>query len=459
MAGLYVCTTENDLDFMTSQGVRVGPNTIDIRIAYDRFQYWLNKEENRKKRNFPANFDVAGIFTVYDLMGYGGLAKIGGDCSPNTVFITKESGEFSTIDVAAHELGHVLGASNDGENNPCDGRVYNVMAPIKGILMEQYAHNLYTFSRCSLDAITYHLDRVTQDPKSCFLTTAGDSSWRNKLKEHMSQLLGKKHSVNEQCSLYYGRGSEICGSLENSNVCKMLSCLLPSTGSCSQSPSMAFDGTSCASGMMCRDGRCVADSQAPKMPSSCPYGDFRGKYYERKGDPKNADLPQTCQDLFDRVPWSCYDDFYSKRCCESCPKLKKKFESSDENCAYGDKLPPKNCERAECKVGYWKENCCKTCSATGTNTNTNTNTQQETPKAVPSCPNGEPDWCKEYSESKKHNCYVNELACCITCPKLKNPSQVGCEYGDKMSWCAKTSKTNPDVCKTRKNDCCFSCKS
>ncbi|ESO03174.1 hypothetical protein HELRODRAFT_174074 [Helobdella robusta] len=140
-----------------------------------------------RARNFP-KFDAAGVFTRYNLNNVLGLAFRSSVCSKNAAFIAQEHGAFRTADLAAHELGHVLGAVNDGEINTCPNNGF-IMGSLRNMMDEKIAERFRSFSPCSQSEISYHLGIVNSYPNNCLLTTY-DTIWQKEMTERLKELIG-----------------------------------------------------------------------------------------------------------------------------------------------------------------------------------------------------------------------------------------------------------------------------
>ncbi|ESO03187.1 hypothetical protein HELRODRAFT_192129 [Helobdella robusta] len=140
LTGMYISKEKSDLEFIESPNFKINQNTVDGYAVYYDMVRWFDNDNMTRARNFP-KFDAAGVFTRYSLNnGVLGLAFISSVCRKNAAFIAQEHGAFRTADLAAHELGHVLGAVNDGEINTCPNNGF-IMGSLRNMMDEKQKIN------------------------------------------------------------------------------------------------------------------------------------------------------------------------------------------------------------------------------------------------------------------------------------------------------------------------------
>ncbi|KAL3855283.1 hypothetical protein ACJMK2_014499, partial [Sinanodonta woodiana] len=154
---------------------------------------------------------------------------------------------------AAHELGHSLGASHDGEDGAraCSANDYYIMTPKEPGIHPSipYPTNLWTFSRCSIEAFK----RVLRT-KDC-VKKPGNLYNADEYTKFIQQEPGEAYSLNHQCHVILGPGSTYCGVVPL-NMCYIM-CTDPRTGRCRDRFYMAARGTECGRNMWCIQARCV----------------------------------------------------------------------------------------------------------------------------------------------------------------------------------------------------------
>ncbi|XP_043238912.1 A disintegrin and metalloproteinase with thrombospondin motifs 18-like [Amphibalanus amphitrite] len=221
------------------------------------------------EKRFPT-YDAAMVITKRDMCtrrnGRGtcnkvtaGYAYVGGGCSIsnyhkkiNSVALVEDSTGFSGIIVAAHEIGHLLGAVHDGSPPAAYlGGPGARSCPWKdGYIMSDMRrdHKGLKWSVCSLNQFAH----FANDKRSkCMHNHAKKPASLPSAKK----LPGKLMTVDAQCKR--DRGSSAC--FKDHRVCAELYCFEPSSGYCvSYRP--AAEGSACGRGLHCINGQCVADS-------------------------------------------------------------------------------------------------------------------------------------------------------------------------------------------------------
>ncbi|ESO11056.1 hypothetical protein HELRODRAFT_190288 [Helobdella robusta] len=465
LAGIYISKNQTDLQFLESPDIRMSDKTIDGIKAYTKLCEWMWNDDNLVKRKFP-KFDVAAVFTLNSMHNVDGIGAMFALCRRDAVYITREEGMYRAVDIGTHELGHILGANNDGQGNNCSPKDHYIMAPIRNSVTEENAKTFYSFSPCSVSEITRFLTQQYSTPGNCLAMSPRTKS-QDDLKRHLTTKIGQRYSIDEQCQIIFGKDASTCGGggeLKSRRVCEMMFCWVPRENTCVHLSQFqkAADGTSCSSGMWCFDGLCRPDPMAPKYEGTCKFGDWKGRWPDGK-------VTRTCDEVMRQVPWRCYDDRVADGCCQTCATVKKKNEN--EKCPYSDKLSKSECSKSLCKDPKKNSLCCKTCPGVTATTDSEKDkppksTDANVPKKVDDkekvnvnkqsdCPNGDTGtWCKTVS---KYECYNGEKICCETCSKLRDNSRVGCEYGDKAPWCADYVRSNPGECKNPDTECCGKC--
>ncbi|XP_063696831.1 A disintegrin and metalloproteinase with thrombospondin motifs like isoform X2 [Culicoides brevitarsis] len=242
---------------------RVGRDAIDSAAALTDMGKYLFRE-----RRLPV-YDIAVAITKLDMCrrqyandacnrGTAGFAYVGGACvvnkrleKVNSVAIIEDTGGFSGIIVAAHEVGHLLGAVHDGSPPPSylGGPGAEKCRWEDGYIMSDLRHTDrgFRWSPCSVQSFHHFLNG---DTASCLHNAPHED-------EALGRALpGTLLSLDAQCRR--DRGTSAC--FKDERVCAQLFCFDSASGYCvAYRP--AAEGSSCGDGQHCMDGRCVAEHE------------------------------------------------------------------------------------------------------------------------------------------------------------------------------------------------------
>ncbi|XP_011502963.1 PREDICTED: A disintegrin and metalloproteinase with thrombospondin motifs 8 isoform X2 [Ceratosolen solmsi marchali] len=241
---------------------RVGRDAIDSAAALTDMGKYLFRE-----RRLPV-YDIAVAVTKYDMCrrrkggrctkGTAGFAYVGGACvvnkrleKVNSVAIIEDTGGFSGIIVAAHEVGHLLGAVHDGSPPPSylGGPGAEKCRWEDGYIMSDLRHTEkgFKWSHCSVSSFHHFLNG---DTATCLYNAPHED-------EALSRVLpGKLLSLDAQCRK--DRGTSAC--FKDDRVCAQLFCFDASSGYCvAYRP--AAEGSPCGDGQYCLNGKCVAEHE------------------------------------------------------------------------------------------------------------------------------------------------------------------------------------------------------
>ncbi|XP_015113594.1 A disintegrin and metalloproteinase with thrombospondin motifs 16 isoform X1 [Diachasma alloeum] len=242
---------------------RVGRDAIDSAAALTDMGKYLFRE-----RRLPV-YDIAVAVTKLDMCrrqyandvcnrGTAGFAYVGGACvvnkrleKVNSVAIIEDTGGFSGIIVAAHEVGHLLGAVHDGSPPPSylGGPGAEKCRWEDGYIMSDLRHTEkgFKWSYCSVSSFHHFLNG---DTATCLYNAPHED-------EALPRVLpGKLLSLDAQCRK--DRGTSAC--FKDDRVCAQLFCFDAGSGYCvAYRP--AAEGSPCGDGQYCLNGKCVAEHE------------------------------------------------------------------------------------------------------------------------------------------------------------------------------------------------------
>ncbi|XP_076748772.1 sol narae metalloprotease isoform X2 [Xylocopa sonorina] len=303
---------------------RVGRDAIDSAAALTDMGKYLFRE-----RRLPV-YDIAVAVTKYDMCrrrkggrctkGTAGFAYVGGACvvnkrleKVNSVAIIEDTGGFSGIIVAAHEVGHLLGAVHDGSPPPSylGGPGAEKCRWEDGYIMSDLRHTEkgFKWSHCSVSSFHHFLNG---DTATCLYNAPHED-------EALPRVLpGKLLSLDAQCRK--DRGTSAC--FKDDRVCAQLFCFDAGSGYCvAYRP--AAEGSPCGDGQYCLNGKCVAEHEniIPDYTQNIP------TYVRRDGSfsptAHNRPLFGQYNNTEYRYPWESTTD--------STPQSKLKYSSPSSN--------------------------------------------------------------------------------------------------------------------------------
>lgn len=242
---------------------RVGRDAIDSAAALTDMGKYLFRE-----RRLPV-YDIAVAITKLDMCrrqypndacnrGTAGFAYVGGACvvnkrleKVNSVAIIEDTGGFSGIIVAAHEVGHLLGAVHDGSPPPSylGGPGAEKCRWEDGYIMSDLRHTEkgFRWSSCSVQSFHHFLNG---DTATCLYNSPHEDDSLPRV------LPGRLLSLDAQCRK--DRGTSAC--FKDERVCAQLFCFDAASGYCvAYRP--AAEGSPCGDGQYCINGRCITENE------------------------------------------------------------------------------------------------------------------------------------------------------------------------------------------------------
>uniref|UniRef100_A0A3B5RBG7 ADAM metallopeptidase with thrombospondin type 1 motif, 9 n=1 Tax=Xiphophorus maculatus TaxID=8083 RepID=A0A3B5RBG7_XIPMA len=225
--------------------------SFNAQTTLKNFCIW-QQNQNVPDDNHPSHHDTAILITRQDICRARdkcdtlGLAELGTVCDPYRSCSISEDNGLSTAFTIAHELGHVFNMPHDDSNKCKEDGVksqQHVMAPTLN-----YNTNPWMWSKCSRKYITEFLDTGYGE---CLLDEPVSGPY-----SLSKQLPGRIYSVNRQCELIFGAGTQVCPYMTQ---CRRLWCTSPEGAQrgCRTQHMPWADGTDCEPGRHCKHGRCI----------------------------------------------------------------------------------------------------------------------------------------------------------------------------------------------------------
>ncbi|XP_029680560.1 A disintegrin and metalloproteinase with thrombospondin motifs adt-2 isoform X2 [Formica exsecta] len=313
---------------------------------------------NPTEDTHPRHWDMGLYVTGLDLYALEngkrngatmGLATVGGLCIPLYSCVIAELGVtdqlgkpypsagFTSVFIAAHEIGHNLGMHHDSSNNACPKDGY-IMSPSRGVRGET------VWSDCSRE-----IAKTLSQTKPCLLDWPEPGNTSDAAAhDHYSRyrdLPGREWTAKRQCELLLRDKDANAVMLYES--CQSLRCETPRrSGYYFAGP--ALDGTHCAPGRECRGGECMSVLEQPSDSE-------RGSWSEWREDSCNSGCLQRsrgarirrrfCENRNRRIEaTSCKGPYYDVLLCNDEKLCRKKRRTIGEfatfKCAlFSERLP------------------------------------------------------------------------------------------------------------------------
>ncbi|XP_053508704.1 A disintegrin and metalloproteinase with thrombospondin motifs 9 [Ictalurus furcatus] len=225
--------------------------SFNAQATLKNFCVWQLDQNNLDDEHHD-HYDTAILITRQDICRAKdkcdtlGLAELGTVCDPYRSCSISEDSGLSTAFTIAHELGHVFNMPHDDSNKCKEDGVkiqQHVMAPTLN-----YNTNPWMWSKCSRKYITEFLDTGYGE---CLLDEPVSRPY-----PLLQQLPGRIYSVNQQCELIFGPGTQVCSYMMQ---CRRLWCMSPEgpQRGCRTQHMPWADGTDCGHGRHCKHGVCT----------------------------------------------------------------------------------------------------------------------------------------------------------------------------------------------------------
>ncbi|GFN93125.1 A disintegrin and metalloproteinase with thrombospondin motifs 7-like [Plakobranchus ocellatus] len=212
----------------------VTDNVVDSTVAGNAFSRYLRDQHHK--------YDHAMYITRYNLQGSGintrGAARSKSACKTYATSRVEGHRDYNTVHIAAHELGHSLGAPHDDKQNPeCKGSY--IMA---STVITSGQPEFWYFSKCSADAMKKYIRSLGGN--NCLQ--------RSNSPPIVSKRMGELVDKHDMCKRLFG--TKVSSKYATGDkLCKELRC---STGTLTRSFATP-EGLTCSKDRKCFMGRCV----------------------------------------------------------------------------------------------------------------------------------------------------------------------------------------------------------
>ncbi|RCN35305.1 reprolysin family zinc metalloprotease [Ancylostoma caninum] len=329
------------LDFEETNSTEMTLSISAVK-ALDKFTGWL-----RKHRRFLPKHDHAILITKFDLLSprgdssTQGMAYVGNICQPgDSASIVEDVGAAATALIAAHELGHSLGAFHDGnpQSQECPSSANFLMAvTVSGTEDFERFSNSRVMSPCSIKSIEKNLK-----------SPLAKCIWKPNSKSHkvlkkfsdpreMMRTPGELIGLRQQCQITFGPHYGVCPSKDyfrGMDVCRRIWCkdrTKRRSEPCeTRTYFPALDGTECGRTKFHLPGNIPANDKNFSGALGADALTIQKGY--RIGQPQHLILeisecvdvnPKTCK-MYSKIKLRhyCKAKDFAEICCRSCSQLK-----------------------------------------------------------------------------------------------------------------------------------------
>ncbi|VDL69302.1 unnamed protein product [Nippostrongylus brasiliensis] len=223
LVGTFVAIREDDCPMLNSIE-NIEDEVLSSNSTFDNSTIGVGYEEANNSTEFDL-LSPRGDSATQGMSYVGNICKVGDSAS-----IVEDIGAAATAIIAAHELGHSLGAFHDGnpEAQDCPSSENFLMAStVSGSEnFELFAHSR-TMSPCSIKSIEKNLR--TKSAQCVKKAASGDRKLKKKSStlDQMSRTSGEMIGLRQQCQIAFGPHYGVCPNKEyfrGSDLCRRVWC-------------------------------------------------------------------------------------------------------------------------------------------------------------------------------------------------------------------------------------------
>ncbi|KAG1693955.1 A disintegrin and metalloproteinase with thrombospondin motifs adt-1 [Nymphon striatum] len=247
-------------EILTQQPYDLDTGDGDIDGYLNNFCKWQEKRMSNQPFGIfghRLHWDHAILLTGVDLhrkdsrtgrknTSYVGYAYVNGMCNPKFSCTINEGTSFRGVFVTAHEMGHSMGMTHDGEDNSnsCDGSSF-LMSPS---LHPKLGKPKTSWSTCSRSQLHNFL---RSSHSACLENNAVAPSHLDF--DSFGNLPGDKFTPDQQCRVFCGKNCSAHSAQLPDEICEALVCIQNNKRRIAH---QALEGTKCGENKKCKSGKC-----------------------------------------------------------------------------------------------------------------------------------------------------------------------------------------------------------